>query len=264
MSYQFEERLLTLTGAGLSYGDKRIFRDMNLHVDNVTRPGINQGQCIALLGPSGIGKTQLFRCVAGFQDLTLGTIEIGPEKRRVVTGEVGVVQQSYPLLAHRTVLGNLTLVCKDQKKITDMLVRFGLADHADKYPIQLSGGQCQRVAIIQQMICSRHLLLMDEPFSGLDIIAKNKVCELINEVNLVDELNTTIFTTHDIESAVMIADTIWVMGREKDAEGKIIPGSTIIKSYDLMSMGLAWQKDIIHHPKFQPLVIELRELFTTL
>jgi ABC-type nitrate/sulfonate/bicarbonate transport system ATPase subunit len=262
--YKYEERLLTIKGAGLSYGTKQIFRDINLHIDNVTRPGVNQGQCVALLGPSGIGKTQLFRCIAGMQPLTVGSVDIGPEHRQVAVGEVGVVQQSYPLLAHRTIRGNLSLVCDDGKKIIDLLTRFGLAEHADKYPLQLSGGQRQRVAIIQQMISSRHMLMMDEPFSGLDIIAKNKVCELITEVNLIDELNTTIFTTHDLESAVMIADRIWVMGREHDAQGKEIPGATIVKEFDLIERDLAWQPDVTHHKEFQPMITELRDLFVKL
>lgn len=256
MTYQYEERLLTITGLGLSYGDKVILRDINLAIDNVVRPGIHQGQCVALLGPSGCGKTQLFRCIAGLQQQTLGTIVFD----EATSNGVGLVQQAYPLLQHRTIMGNLELVCEDKKKIVDMLTRFGLESHVDKYPIQLSGGQRQRVAIIQQMLISnRHFLLMDEPFSGLDIIAKNKVCELINEVNLVDELNTTIFTTHDLESAIQIADTIWVMGRE---EGK--PGATVIKQYDLMAMGLAWQPDVTKHPMFLPLLNELRDLFKTL
>lgn len=264
-NFKFEERLLTITGLGLSYGEKVILRDINLAVDNVTRPGVKQGQCIALLGPSGCGKTQLFRCIAGLQAPTLGTIEFGQVEAGKIgkgpePGSVGVVQQAYPLLQHRTIKGNLSLVCKDEKKVIDMLTRFGLQDHGDKYPIQLSGGQRQRVAIMQQMLISdRHFLLMDEPFSGLDIIAKDKVCDLINEVNLLDELNTTIFTTHDLESAIQIADTIWVMGRE---EGK--PGATIVKQYDLMTMGIAWQPNVTKHPLFIPLLNEIHDLFKTL
>jgi len=265
MEYKLEERMLTITGLGLSYGNKVILRDINLVIDNVVRPGLNQGQCVALLGPSGCGKTQLFRCIAGLQRPTLGTIEFGEIEEGKIgkapePGSVGVVQQAYPLLQHRTIMGNLTLVCKDKKRVVEMLTRFGLQDHGDKYPVQLSGGQRQRVAIIQQMLISdRHFLLMDEPFSGLDIIAKDKVCDLINEVNLVDELNTTIFTTHDLESAIQIADTIWVMGRE---EGK--PGATIVKIYDLKAMGLAWQPNVTKHPMFVPLLNELHDLFHTL
>ncbi|WP_407306562.1 ATP-binding cassette domain-containing protein [Acinetobacter sp.] len=257
--YKMEERLLSIEGLNLSYGDKIVLRDINVHVDNVTRDDVHQGQCIALLGPSGIGKTQLFRCIAGMQAPTSGKVMLTPEKRPVVTGEVGVVQQSYPLLAHRTIRGNLELVCADVKRVMELLHRFGLDDQSDKYPVQLSGGQRQRVAIIQQMLSSRHFLLMDEPFSGLDVIAKDKVCALINEVNLVDELNTTIFTTHDLESSMMIADTIWILGRE---EGK--PGATIVRQYDLMAMGIAWQPNIEKHPSFIPLLMELRELFKTL
>ena len=265
LPFEMKERLLTVTNLGLSYGDKVILRDINVIIDNVVRPGVNQGQCVALLGPSGCGKTQFFRCIAGLQRPTTGDVEFAPtgeEKtsHQPTPGSVGVVQQAYPLLAHRTIQGNLDLVCKDKKKISEMLVRFGLEAHADKYPIQLSGGQRQRVAIIQQMLISdRHFLLMDEPFSGLDIIAKDKVAALISEVNLLDELNTTIFTTHDLESAISIADTIWVMGRE---EGKV--GSTIVKQYDLMTMGIAWQPNASKHPLFVPLLNELRDLFRTL
>ena len=255
-SYALAERLITVEGLNLQYGDKVILRDINLAVDNIVRPGMQQGQCVALLGPSGIGKTQLFRCMAGLQKPTSGIVRIGADKEGVRAGEVGVVQQNYPLLQHRTILGNLKLVCSDSQKINNMLSRFNLLDHAWQYPSQLSGGQRQRVAIIQQMICSRHFLLMDEPFSGLDIIAKGKVCDLINEVNIVDEKNTTIFTTHDLESSVMIADTIWIMGRE---EGK--PGATIVKTLNLIERGLAWDPDITHNPAFLPTVMELREIF---
>jgi len=258
-TYTIENRLLTVENLNLSYGDKVILRDININVDNIVRPNMNQGQCVALLGPSGIGKTQLFRCIAGLQRPSSGSVRIRDDKHEVRAGEVGVVQQSYPLLQHRTILGNLQLVCKDKEKIMGLLTRFGLEGHAQKYPVQLSGGQRQRVAIIQQMICSRHFLLMDEPFSGLDIIAKGKVCDLINEVNIVDEENTTIFTTHDLESSVMIADTIWIMGRE---EGK--PGATIVKTINLIERGLAWDPNIEKNPAFIPTVLELKEIFKRL
>lgn len=257
--YSIQERLLTVDGLNLQYGDKVILRDVNVHIDDIVRPGMNQGQCIALLGPSGIGKTQLFRCIAAMQRPTSGIVRIRDDKTAVPPGIVGVVQQSYPLLGHRTIQGNLELVSKDTKRIADLLGRFGLEQHAKKYPIQLSGGQRQRIAIIQQMLSSKHFLLMDEPFSGLDVIAKDKVCALINEVNQVDELNTTIFTTHDLESAVQIADMIWVLGRE---EGK--PGATIVKTIDLAQRGLAWEPNITQHPLFAPTVRELRELFKVL
>ena len=258
-AYTLQERLLTVDNLNLQYGDKIILRDVNIAIDNIVREGMHQGQTIALLGPSGIGKTQLFRCIAGLQRPTSGMVRVKEEKHPVTSGEVGVVQQSYPLLQHRTIMGNLKLVCKDEAQIMGYLTRFGLADHAKRYPVQLSGGQRQRIAIIQQMIGARHFLLMDEPFSGLDIIAKDTVIKLINEVSIIDEHNTTICTTHDLESAVQIADTIWIMGREA---GK--PGATIVKTMDLIERGLAWNPDAANHPNFHSTVDELKAIFKTL
>lgn len=259
MTYQLKERLLTVNNLNLSYGSKVILRDVNLKVDNITRPGVNQGQCIALLGPSGIGKTQLFKCLAGLQKPTSGEIFITEAQTPVNAGDVGVVQQAYPLLQHRTIRGNLELVTKDKDRINALLVKFGLDQHTEKYPVQLSGGQRQRIAIIQQLLRATHYILMDEPFSGLDPVAKDRVCELINEVNLVDELNTTIFTTHDLESAVTIADTIWIMGREKDKEG-----ATIVKTMDLIAPGIAWNPNAKNMPVFNQTLRQLREIFDTL
>lgn len=103
MNYTKQERLLTVENLSLSYGDKVILRDINLHVDNIVRPGATQGQVIALLGLSGSGKTQLFRCIAGMQKPCTGSVRLMNHPHDVSTGEVGVVQQAYPLLNHRTV-----------------------------------------------------------------------------------------------------------------------------------------------------------------
>lgn len=260
MTYKKEERLLTIKGLNLNYGEKVILRDVNVEIDNITRPGLKQGQVVALLGPSGIGKTQLFRCIAGLQD-SGNTVTIF--NKPVKAGDVGVVQQSYPLMQHLTVWGNLSLAAgKNKDKIAraeELLEHFGLVDKKCHYPGELSGGQRQRVAIAQQLVCSSHFLLMDEPFSGLDIIAKERVMDTIRIVTSNDELNTVIFTTHDIESAVALADDIWVMGRTPDK-----PGASIVHRVDLAARGLAWTPDIQRHPQFWPTVMSLRELFKTL
>lgn len=257
--YTIGDRLITIESLSLQFGEKIILRDVNLAINNIIRQGMQQGQCVALLGPSGIGKTQLFRCIAGMQKPTTGIVRIDKETTPVKSGIVGVVQQTYPLLAHRTVMGNLKLVSKNTQRINALLTNFGLEAEGDKYPIQLSGGQRQRIAIIQQLLKSNHFLLMDEPFSGLDVVAKDKVCKLINEVNTLDELNTTIFTSHDIDSAVAIADTVWIMGRENGKQG-----ATIVKQIDLISQGLAWEENVQDHPSFAPTVKELKELFKSL
>ena len=102
--YEMKERLMTIENLGISYGPKVILRDVNLHIDNIVRPGMSQGQTVALLGPSGIGKTQLFKAIAGLLTPTMGSVLIGSPTHKVLAGEIGVVQQSYPLLSHRTVL----------------------------------------------------------------------------------------------------------------------------------------------------------------
>ena len=262
MSYTKQERLLTVEGLNLQYGSKTILRDINLHVDNIVRPGVLQGQVVALLGLSGSGKTQLFRCIAGMQQPTSGSVRLRDDKNTVRAGDIGVVQQAYPLLQHRTVWSNLMLVSRTKEakdRAEYLLGHFQLADKKDSFPLELSGGQRQRVAIIQQLLCSSHFLLMDEPFSGLDVMAKRRVFDTINTVSTSDEHNTVIFTTHDLEAAVTLADEIWVIGSE---HGKA--GSTVIKRIDLAAKGLAWTPDIQRHPAYFPTVLELKDTFAAL
>lgn len=261
-TYEKKERLLTVKDLAVAYGDKLIVRDINLAVDNIVRPNMSQGQVVALLGPSGVGKTQLFRCMAGLQQPTKGNVSLNGAEVPVTAGQVGVVFQSYPLLKHRTIMDNLKIAHKGPVDVIKAhLERFGMADKAGLYPAQLSGGQKQRVAIIQQLLCSTHFLLMDEPFSGLDIKMKGEVCKVLSEVSVADELNTLIVTTHDIDTAIQIADTIWIMGWEKDAEGKRIPGATCIKQIDLIERGLAWDPDNYKLPEFVKTSHEIRAIF---
>ena len=115
--------------------------------------------------------------------------------------------------------------------------------------MMLSGGQRQRVAIAQQLLCSSHFLLMDEPFSGLDPLAKSAVCETLVDVSTTHELNTIIVVTHDIESAIRISDTLWLLGRNRDARGQPVGGASIQEIHDLAGMGLAWDPDIESRPR---------------
>lgn len=265
MNHTKNERLLTIANLNLKYGSKVVLRDINLDVENIVRPGMNQGQVVALLGPSGSGKTQLFRCIAGLNAQTSGTIQLGTTQVPARAGDVGIVQQSYPLLHHRTVWSNLMVAAKPKHgakaelEATALLNHFGLVDKKNSYPIELSGGQRQRIAIIQQLLCANHFLLMDEPFSGLDVIAKARVYDTVRSVTTAHELNTVIFTTHDLESAVHLADEIWVIGREQGKEG-----STVRARLNLIERGIAWSQSPQNEPAFWPTVQELHELFKTL
>jgi polar amino acid transport system ATP-binding protein/sulfate transport system ATP-binding protein len=265
--FQYEKKqvILDVKDLSLTLGGNPILRDVNLTIRDIVRPGVQQGQVVALLGPSGIGKTQLFRCLAGLQKLTSGTISVTDKMLPVQVGMVGVVAQSYPLFKRRTVLSNLMVAAElrgyrgkeAKEKALQALAIYNLTDKAHFYPGKLSGGQRQRVAIAQQILSSEHFLLMDEPFSGLDPVMKDKACEAVLKLSQVDELNTVIVVTHDISSAVTIADTIWLMGRQLNNDG-VNTGSTVIKEYDLIERGLAWHPDIQKMPEYQKTVVEIR------
>jgi polar amino acid transport system ATP-binding protein/sulfate transport system ATP-binding protein len=269
---EYRDTILKASGVCLTLGGNTILSDLHLEIRDLYRPGKVTGQVAALLGPSGIGKTRLFRILAGLDAPDKGSVTIGEKCVPVERGMVGVVAQNYPLFEHRTVRGNLLLAARRtgfspkaaDEKADAMLARFGLAACSSLYPCQLSGGQRQRVAIAQQFICSEHFLLMDEPFSGLDLIAVEQVCRMITEVANSDELNTIIIVTHDIAAAISVADTVWLLGRDRDTEGKIIPGAKVQATYNLVERGLAWREGISTTPEFGAVVREIRGIFPTL
>jgi len=270
--YELKERLLCVEDVGLTLGGREILRDVNVEIRNIHRPGLQQGQVVALLGPSGIGKTRLFRIMAGLDEPDQGRVMVGDPPKPVKAGEVGVVAQHYPLFRHRTVLSNLVVAGnlaglatrEATEKAQKLLEDLGLAEHATKYPALLSGGQRQRAAIAQQFMCSEHFLLMDEPFSGLDLLATERVVEMISNLASSDELKTFVIVTHDISAALEVADTVWVLGRDRDEKGEVIPGARVQKSYNLIELGLAWRHGITTDPAFVELMAEIRRIYPNL
>ncbi|HEV3420532.1 MAG TPA: ATP-binding cassette domain-containing protein [Candidatus Acidoferrum sp.] len=268
----YAETLLKIDHVGLSYEDKVILRDVNAEIRDIVREGHTQGQVVGFLGPSGIGKTQLFRIIAGLNHPTSGQVLVNSTLTPVKAGMVGVVAQNYPLFENRTIFSNLMVAAKQMEKshdeahekVTKYLQRLDMVDQAQLYPAQISGGQRQRIAIAQQLLCSEHFLLMDEPFSGLDLVMEAKVCELINEIACLDELNTIIVVTHDVTAAATVADHLWLMGRDRDAAGNILPGARIQETYDLIERDLCWRPGITNSPGFLDFVREVKERFQTL
>jgi len=268
----YGDTLLKIDHVGLSYDGKVILRDVNAEIRDIIREGRTQGQVVGFLGPSGIGKTQLFRIVAGLNHPTSGQVLVNSTLTPVKAGMVGVVAQNYPLFENRTIFSNLMLAAKQMnqsseaahEKVMTYLKRLEMLDQAQLYPAQISGGQRQRIAIAQQLLCSEHFLLMDEPFSGLDVVMEAKVCELINEIACLDELNTIIVVTHDVTAAASVADHLWLMGRDRDERGNVIPGARIQETFDLIQRDLCWHQDITNSPHFLEFVREVKDKFQSL
>lgn len=270
--HDYKDTLLKVEDVELTLGGKKILRDVDLQIRDVVRPGVAQGQVASLLGPSGMGKTRLFRIMAGLDKPDAGRVLVGQKQEPVTRGRVGVVFQHYPLFDHRTVLSNLVVAGRQigmskaqaAEAGRGFLKRFGLEGNEGKYPAQLSGGMRQRIAIAQQFMCSDDLLLMDEPFSGLDPLAVARMIEFIQEVAAQDELKTIVIVTHDITAAIEVSDTIWMLGRDRDEKGEPIPGARVQHEYNLVDRGLAWQKGITSTPAFMALLAEIREAFPRL
>lgn len=281
-TYTRDEVLLSIEGVCQVYGQLEVLRDINVQIRNLHSSDSSDkqpGQVIAFLGPSGCGKTQLLRIIAGLQTPTLGRVLIDPDSKPIKRGMTGVVFQKYPLFGHRTVFGNLTLAGElagmtylgAKEKAEYYLDLFELADAIDKYPVELSGGMQQRVAISQQLMnmdgqsaTYTRLMLMDEPFAALDHRNCRKTCSLIRQVADLHDTNTIIVVTHDISAALCIGDIVWVMGRDRDKNGKVCSGGKIVKELDLISAGLTWQPDIDTLPAFAEVRRELAGMFQTL
>jgi len=267
--------LLQARDLSLTYGDKCILHDINFSVRDIIRPGLLQGQVVSLVGRSGIGKTQLFRILSGLQKPSSGSITIRERKpaetgtgsievyqeRTVRPGDMGVIFQNYYQFGWRTVKQSLLLAArrnkalagKEEETLLQYADQFDITDVLHRWPSQLSGGQQQRVSIIQQLLKGADFLLLDEPFSGLDICVLDKVVELLLQVSLSDELKTLIIVSHDIATAMAISDTVFILGRQPGREG-----STLVREIDLIERGLAWQKEVRQEKVFAETLEEIK------
>jgi putative spermidine/putrescine transport system ATP-binding protein len=208
---------LSIQGLHKSYGATSIFSDINCE--------IAKGEFITLLGPSGCGKSTLLRCIAGLTGVNGGQIlldgedlvPVAPQKRGI-----GMVFQSYALFPNMTVQQNVAFGLRMQKvkgseaeqRVKEVLELVELNNFANRYPPQLSGGQCQRVALARSLVTRPRLLLLDEPLSALDARIRKHLREQIRSIQ--QELGlTTIFVTHDQEEALVMSDRIFLMNGGK-------------------------------------------------
>ncbi|MFE3058289.1 ABC transporter ATP-binding protein [Nocardia sp. NPDC059239] len=185
-------------------------------LDNVSI-SIDRGEFLAVLGPSGGGKSTLLRILAGLEKLTAGTVSWSADGARPRTG---VVFQQSLLLPWLTVIENISVAGRfaahrnefDRRYPETLLRRFGLDGLADRYPSELSGGQAQRVAVLRAVATRPRLLLLDEPFSALDPATRIDLRQWLAE--LVAELAATVvLITHDVDEAIALSDRIVLLDR---------------------------------------------------
>lgn len=207
--------LLQLVDIELAYANHRVVKGLSF--------ALEKGSIGCLLGPSGCGKTTVLRCIAGFEAVSSGKIlldgsvvsahdqHVQPEHRRI-----GMVFQDYALFPHLTVSENIAFglrgVSREQKqaRVSELLSLVGLASQGQKYPHEMSGGQQQRVALARALAPAPNLLLLDEPFSNLDVELRERLSHEVRDI-IKATGTTAILVTHDQHEAFAVADEIGIM-----------------------------------------------------
>ncbi len=208
---------LTITGLQVHYA-----RRPSPSVDAVSM-GLQKGEMGVLIGPSGCGKTTLLRAIAGLEPVSEGRIELGGQllsganvHRAPETRQIGMVFQDYALFPHLSVEDNIGFGLHRQPeparraRCAEVLALVGLSASAKRFPHELSGGQQQRVALARALAPKPQLLLLDEPFSNLDIELRQRLAVEVRAI-LKEAQATALFVTHDQMEAFAIGDWIGVM-----------------------------------------------------
>ena len=211
--------VLTLDKVCVAYDQKRVLEEISLT--------LNDGEIACLLGPSGCGKTTLLRTIAGFQALQCGEIVSGtkvlstsdfvlPTEKR----QIGMVFQDFALFPHLTIADNICFGIRHQpssekqRRLAELLELIGLRGFDRRYPHELSGGQQQRIALARAMASKPRLLLLDEPFSSMDVELRSVLAREVRAI-LKHEGITSIMVTHDQHEAFNMADRIGVVNAGK-------------------------------------------------
>jgi sulfonate transport system ATP-binding protein len=177
---------------------------------------IRLGEIVAIIGGSGCGKSTLLRAVAGLDRATAGTVTLDDVAISAPHAKIGIIFQEPRLLPWLSVAGNIAFGLSDlpaaarREKVARALTRVGLADKADAWPRELSGGQAQRVAIARALVPQPEVLLLDEPFSALDAFTRRDLQDHLLDL-WTDMRPTVVLVTHDVDEAVVLADRVLVM-----------------------------------------------------
>ncbi|MBL6927606.1 MAG: ABC transporter ATP-binding protein [Rhodospirillales bacterium] len=233
---------LHIHGVSHAYGNNKVLNNVSLTIPT--------GELVCLLGPSGCGKSTLLRLAAGLETLQCGTIVI--DDQTVATKEsslapehrhIGLMFQDYALFPHLDIVANVCFGLigmardKARARALEMLDQVGMADYAKVYPHTLSGGQQQRIALARALAPEPKLLLLDEPFSGLDTNMRQMIRE--DTLNVLKQNGVaTLMVTHDPEEAMFMADRIKILGRHGRVRQSGSPHDIYYKPNDEFVAGL--------------------------
>jgi NitT/TauT family transport system ATP-binding protein len=200
--------------------------------------GIDKGEFIAVVGPSGCGKSTIMKLVTGLLPATGGEVRVADRKVTAPIKGVGMAFQNPTLMPWRSTIDNILLpmeVVEPHKRrfrsnraeyverAMKLLRTVGLADFADKFPWQLSGGMQQRSNLCRALIHEPELLMLDEPFGALDAFTREELWGVMQALWL-EKRFTGVLVTHDLREAVFLADTVYVMSRRP---GRIVMSKRI-------------------------------------
>lgn len=188
----------------------QVLDDLNFAVD--------EGQFVALLGPSGCGKSTLFNIISGLTVPDTGEIYLNGKRIYGNTGDFAYMQQKDLLLPWRTVLKNVLIGPEIHGELLDTakveaqarLAQLGLSGFENSYPMQLSGGMRQRVALVRTLLFRKEVLLLDEPFGALDAMTRTVMQSILLDI-WAEGRQTVLLITHDVEEALLLADKIYVL-----------------------------------------------------
>ena len=208
---------ITVKNLKKNFGRLEVLKDINLEIE--------EGEVVCLIGPSGSGKSTFLRCLNRLEDITDGLVMVDghlmSDKKidlNKIRENIGMVFQHFNLFPHLTVLENITIAPVELKKMTkaqarekamELLDKVGLAEKAEVYPAQLSGGQMQRVAIARALAMGPDIMLFDEPTSALDPEMVGEVLEVMKQ--LAADGMTMVVVTHEMGFAREVADRVVFM-----------------------------------------------------
>ncbi len=186
-------------------------------LDNISLD-VRKGEFVSIIGPSGCGKSTLLSIIAGLEEKDTGEIYLEGKEIKGISSEIGYMLQKDSLLEWRTIYNNVVLgleirgikTNENEEYVNNLLKKYHLYEFKNKYPIQLSGGMRQRVALIRTLAIKPKILLLDEAFSALDYQTRIMVTKDVYNILRQEEI-TALIVTHDISESVSLSDRVVVL-----------------------------------------------------